>query len=313
MKILEEAELKLLSFRIGAMSLDTYRLMHRDFDWRLDSWSFNYRMYEFGPAIGLLLLAPEQWQTSAVQHELNRMKGATLVEELKEGTIRERLAASNRLFNIVHVADSPETAFAEWRSWFCCYKCETLPSNGEDVLPYENADARLSRLVVSELQGQGYMQDRKIQPDRLLFHIRLRLLHGWLHSHRLNRQDAPTVALRLLRRTYLHACAQLRHVYNSRKERAIVLARARKDERELLDDLSLSAHLVSKTPMTYSSRCLSELLSTLELIRTVEDGRFVLQGLEYLWECLTDSHVYTSPLERYTITGTLMYPTHGIA
>ena len=158
-------------FRIGRAPQELRWRMHgEDLLCSVDDWRHNSAAYDFGPIVGLLLWYNGNLQKSqSAQDVLNRKKGGAIPANFGEDTLRGQLGASNRVFNLLHCAESTSQAQGEGALWLGlpCLRVKEI---------HDLPTLRKSN-IICELQQHDYHSSRGFDEEHVWKSIRRRCEH----------------------------------------------------------------------------------------------------------------------------------------
>lgn len=294
LEVLADAGFGVVDFRVGSLPKALFSRMYRPtFRWDLDHWEFNRELYKYGPVIALLLRKTASAGDAARAQEcLRAFKGSALPECLAAGSLRGRLGASSRVFNVVHVPDGVDDARREALSWFSesCLESATREAReaGAAFLPLE-----------AELVGHGYLFADRLDGEAVYFFVMVRLLHA------IEKELGHGVDLESLR--------EVSASYHSGAAALLQGARDRNARREVIERTFLNTRIASlgeglRRAFVGSNHAIL-LEQTLDFVANLEaHGACGGWRLEFLWHLLDEWKVFTSDLERYLIVGAFIYP-----
>jgi nucleoside diphosphate kinase len=160
---LEQHQFQIVDFLSGKVTDAHYRLMYsHHFRWDLDDWHHNKKLFDFGPALGLLLYSKQG--IDATQF-LNQIKGSALPKDRKPDSLRALLQSKSRIFNLLHVPDQMELAQKEAFHWF--------GSHRENFVSFVSKED-----VIAEMQMCGYCRFENLDPEYVFIKSKLRLFHS---------------------------------------------------------------------------------------------------------------------------------------
>ena len=219
-RLLGEHGFRVAAFRVGAPTRDLLWLMHgRSLDWTVDDWFHNIRLYEFGPALTLLLHSDGDAGATSAQQRLSAIKGGALPSLFGRGTLRRMLGARTRIFNLVHCADHIEEALAEA---LCCFDPSVIASAADA------ADGLEAREITSEIAAHAYGGGLECELGALWTAWQHRIRHSCRHSPAAEAVAAESLVARLgapdagiLDLKALLMLMERLHVYSSPVERYV--------------------------------------------------------------------------------------------
>jgi nucleoside diphosphate kinase len=294
LNVLADAGFGAVEFRIGSLPEALFSQMYQStFRWDLDHWAFNRELYKYGPVIGLLLRqAPALGNAESPQECLKAFKGSALPENLAAGSLRGRLGASSRIFNVVHVPDGIDSARRDAACWFGEGFIERMPvaqQLGAAFVPLE-----------AEVVRHGYLAANCLDGEAVYFFVMVRLLHAIEKELRFR-----GTALEILRRasaSYHSGAAALIRSASDLDARREIVERSLAHARAVLTGEDLGSAVAGS-----DHRLLLE--QTLDVVLSLEShGAFGGWRLEFFWHLLDQWKVFTSDLERYLVAGVFTYP-----
>jgi nucleoside diphosphate kinase len=294
LKVLEDAGFGAVDFRVGSLSESLFSQMYQStFRWDLDHWAFNRELYRYGPVIGLLLRRPANFgDTASAQEHLRVFKGSALPESLAADSLRGRLGATSRIFNVVHVPDGVDAARRDALRWFG-------ESFIKSVKPKAQQAGAPSVPLEVEVVRHGYLLANRLDGEAIYFLVMVRLLHAI--EKELGHIGIDLEALREGSASYHSgAAALLRDARDLNTRRDVI-------EHTLWRTRSLLGEKLRKAVAGSGHGTL--LQQTLDVVVDLESqGACGGWRLEFFWHLLDQWKVFTSDLERYLIVGVFIYP-----
>ncbi len=295
--LLEEQGFNLLGFRCGRLSDRQYRLMYEEgLLWSLDVWSHNAKAYEFGPVIGCLLWSKRDLAGSPAHDLLAGMKGSALPGRLAPDTIRWRLGATSRVFNVIHIPDNLCRAWSEANAWF----------GAEYVCTVTRTRPIVDKVLIHrDVARHGYGLDRHAEPHASFLLVKLRLLHSIRSRTVLSSAlDALISALEDYWQQWVEVLVRSPERGDPRRELASVL---KNGECGYFQELTVALDALQLQDQFYKSSVqLLRVLGELDLCRETR-----LSMLDYAWYLLSACDVYASELEKYLVNTLFLYPTRS--
>lgn len=299
LEAIQELGFHLVEYRCGKLTKDQFELMNQSsFHFHLDCWDHNYHAYTFGPATGLLLAYKDRRRSARFcQSALSSVKGVALPHLLSKDTLRYRLRASSRTFNILHIPDDSTSALRESEAWFGVDFLNLCLKNFEKsiTLPY---DQDYPKAVYYDLLSHGYLLDRELNAKSSWLFVIIRMLHIAMRLSHLPSSLKSELASMM---TSYHGLAQSAFAHSSEYQSMWPL---------IPNEGSDSSPL--NTAYEYFIRIrhkeFDPLISAIECIRYLntnkEDTGYTTN---YLWHLLSSMRVFTSDLERYLINTAFVY------
>ncbi len=162
---LESHHFYVIEFFSGRVNESHYHLMYsHSFCWDVDDWNHNRRLFDFGPALGLVLHSD---QSIDAIHYLNEVKGSALPKERKLESLRALFQSKSRIFNLFHVPNGAEQAKKEGMHWFDWKKWK------------ESSQVISKEVVIEEMQMCGYCHFEVLDPEYVFIRAKLRLFHSF--------------------------------------------------------------------------------------------------------------------------------------
>lgn len=163
---LKDNDFTIKNYLVGRLIESHFRLMYTThFRCDVDDWYHNQKIYDFGPALGLLI--KNDSATSTLQ-SLIQLKGSALPKDRKPNSIRHLFGSKSRLFNLIHVPDTNEQSNKETLSWFGSCKFEDSSSQ----LPITKEE------ILHEINQHGYQEIGSLDPEYAFLKAKIRLMHA---------------------------------------------------------------------------------------------------------------------------------------
>ncbi len=162
---LEEKDFYICEFLCARVTPDHFRLMYTNhFRYDVDDWHHNQKLYDFGPALGLLLV---NYKVTSALEKLNQLKGAALPKNRTTDSIRYLFGSKSRLLNLLHVPDQLEQSYKESRNWFSLNK-------------WKDQSHHISKEeVLKEIHKNGYYSNESLDPEYTYLKAKIRLMHSF--------------------------------------------------------------------------------------------------------------------------------------
>ena len=160
---------EVLAFRIGRMPAALlFQMNGASGRVEVDDWRFNARLHEFGPSICLLLrsntISCSEVQANA-QARLRSLKGGALPTNFGLDTLRTKVGALNRVFNLLHCPDTPTEAIETLAVW--------MPGAIDQFF----ISSKATKSVTEEIECHGYLGEY-LDPAALVVPLHMRLQHA---------------------------------------------------------------------------------------------------------------------------------------
>ena len=274
---LEEQNFFIKEFFCGKVTSNHFRLMYTaHFRYDVDDWQHNQKLYEFGPALGLLL---SNSTTTSPLSALNSLKGAALPSERKIDSLRYLFGSKSRLFNLLHVPDQIEHSYTEALHWFGVNKWE------------EGSSYPISKKeVLNEIEQNGYHSIGSLDPEYAFLKAKIRLMHAIQKRAIVSNTFHSTIQSLKIFYTLWAEEVSTSPLFNGIE--GTILTSRYKEEQERL--LALQELLPLPSPILSSLRL---------LLLLPAKPKF---ATNFFW-ILDEWHVFVSPLEQYLITSRLKY------
>lgn len=289
----------IINFRVGQLPEEIFSQIYaNEFRWDLDHWAYNLEAFRFGPVVGLLLWKrPGQVKVACAQESLSKMKGSALPHRLTSTSIRYRLGATGRVFNILHSQESYEAAVDDAAAWF-----------GKDcVAAVLHADAKWKPVMKStirierEISRHGYSAASQVAGEAIFFLLIVRLAHSIEKEAMLC--GTSLRVMRAVGRVCWHGAARLLEPGHGPGERRDLVEGTLKRRDALL--LRFKEGIADKTRRSDKALLEQTVCSLMDL------GAHGLEGgwkLEFFWHLLSRWRVFVSDLEKYLVLGIFIYP-----
>ena len=276
---LEDNNFSIKDYLVGRVTESHFRLMYTThFRCDVDDWHHNQKIYDFGPALGLLLKNDSAISTL---QSLIQLKGSALPKDRNPNSIRYLFGSKSRLFNLIHVPDTNEQSDKETLSWFGGCKFEDNSSQ----FPITKEE------ILHEINQHGYQEIGTLDPEYAFLKAKIRLMHAIQKKYI---GDSIVDYVQTLKFFYLDWSEEI--IVNSSSPcngiEGTILASKYEKERELLRILN-GKH--------YDLPLLSNTINFLQML--VEKPRYVTN---FFW-ILEEWNVFISALEQYLITSRLKY------
>jgi len=266
---------KFLIGRCGSRSLRT-AYGGTKFKWQFDDWELNTKVYQFGPALGLIVEGVGHTTTTSAHDVLCASKGAALPRDWTHGTLRASFGV-NRVFNAVHVPDTAIQANEEAALWFGL--------RGPWLHRAGSGSSISAADITKAFTSQGYFA-ATCDGFIVFCYLQLRLLHAISNKATAVSESGPEISS-------IARCIQ-QAVAAAKTTTADALDRISALYRDVIDECA------KKSGGSIVSDCVSIL--ALELLQKLTASVSALgEGLPALWFVCDELDVYYSPLERYCL------------
>jgi nucleoside diphosphate kinase len=285
LRYFESQQFKLLHYKCGIVNSVQYELMYRQqFKWDVDFWNHNFTAYKFGPSIGLSFI--KNTQGSSLQKQLHNLKGSALPHLLGKKTLRYKFNASSRAFNVLHIPDTTEQAAIESAAW-------TTQTFFLDRIKNHEATPGFSSEICNEMLSHGYSTEYQLNGKLAFIYLKIRLLHSILNDFIIEQPVLTSISA--LRNFYFGEIAKYNHKIDKIKTKSY----HRSIEHSLLEALT----------KVISAEELGPAVQLIEVLSHLSEGKLIkAPSLEFLWYLTEKFRTYCSPLERYLINTSLLYP-----
>lgn len=157
--VLKGMGLELINYKIFKADSDILSEMYaKDFEKTLDFYTFNNRLFEFGPCIAMVFKT-----NTYTQESFSRMKGSAIPQRITDDTkIRKLMDAQTRIFNRIHIPLTFAQAQLEQSKIF---KADFAKTRSYDML-------------TTELINCKYLQEFS-NPTSLLTSVKFRILFAF--------------------------------------------------------------------------------------------------------------------------------------
>lgn len=302
---LEDNQFFVKKYLIGKVSDLHFRLMYTThFRSDVDDWHHNRKIYEFGPALGLLVenrtleassfshSGNFAWKQSDEEHfntnfnssastlqKLGELKGSALPKERNPNSIRYLFQSKSRLFNLIHIADNLEQSEKEAFNWFGSQECVNQSQPGSS-----------SGEILAEVDKHGYFMIGSLDPEYTFIKAKIRLFHAIQKKHIF--EEHIYAHLGALKQFYANWAEEiLASPICNGIEGTIFLSHYEK-EKELL--LALRREITSP----------KSILNTIDFLSQL--GQQATFSVNFFW-ILEEWCVFVSSLEHYLIASRLKY------
>ncbi|MGB7127523.1 MAG: nucleoside-diphosphate kinase [Candidatus Rhabdochlamydia sp.] len=275
---LEQAQFQIVEFLSGKMSDSQYKLMYsHNFRWDLDDWHHNKKIFEFGPALGLLIYC--QRPINALTF-LNEIKGAAVPKNRNPNTWRAHFQSKSRVFNLLHIPDQLNQAKKEALHWFGAEK-------------WGRSQCISKQAVIREMDFCDYCYIGKLDPEYAFIRSKARLFHSFKRRNELHDNELVSLIMHIQQFYHQWADEVMRSCHCNGIEGTILLS-FQEEEKKLLLQFK---QLVSKDQYRMHSA-----LSV--LIKIISPSVF---STNFFW-ILEEWGVFLSDLEKYLVISRLKYP-----
>jgi nucleoside diphosphate kinase len=263
-------------FYCGKVNPKHFQLMYSTtFRYDVDDWQHNQRLYEFGPALGLLLNRSDD---EPALTSLKHLKGAALPNERAANSLRYLLGSKSRVFNLLHVPDREEECYEQALHWFGVDKWV----DGSCSIHKEE--------IFRSIDASGYLTLNSFDPEYIFLKAKIRLMHSF--QKRTFVSSSFQSQIRELSNFY---CSWAEEVATSPLfngiEGTILIARY-EEERQRLQTIKNASNLTAP------------LLNAIQLLLTLSEKREF--ATNFFW-ILDEWNVFVSSIEHYLITCRLKY------
>ncbi len=288
-----------VNFRIGYLPEEIFSQIYASgFRSDLDHWAYNLEAFRYGPVVGLLLWKrPSVAEDSCAQESLSRLKGSALPERLTAPSLRFRLGATGRVFNILHAQDSYEAALADAATWFGTDCVAALLRAGAKRKPSRESKLRIEE----EVSRHGYSAGSQLNGETIFFLLVVRLAHAIEKQAMLFGASLRT--MRTMGKLCWQGAAKLLESGRGFQERRGILERTLTRRDSLL--LRFKKHLADNALRKDKALLEQTVYFLLDLGVQAPEGGW---RLEFFWHLLSKWRVFVSDLEKYLVLGVFIYP-----
>ncbi|MGA4497896.1 nucleoside-diphosphate kinase [Bacillus bombysepticus] len=289
-----------IGYCFGRLPDSLYSIMYEEqFQYRLDKWSHNKMIYNFGPVVGVLLW--HQGGMSGVPSFHNYIisrKGSTLPSKLTGNSLRGYFRATSRVFNILHIPDDIKSALIESSHWFGTeYIMNTINKMTSGTI--EDRCIPINNLL-KEYINQGYKLKNLLDGPLSYILVKIR----FLHSIKIRISSLGKMGVwNDLESHYCMIVKKLIELPHNKIIRQKVIAEARNIENSLLKRLNLERNLSGND---IENRSLKEIIELILELNALKGNVAFL--LDYFWLLTSKWNVYVSDLEKYLIKTMFIYP-----